>query len=265
MSYIIIPHIKIQKANALATSWCINACPVFAINMFIHALSAETKSDIESVGIIHHQAQILAENINYQYYPHQYRGASYINKEDYSSKSKGPVLSIQPTVSMHFSVSLLLKMKETSSIPNESTLNNFLREKHLAGGIILEHEKIQYMEYFQKNKIMDYIHGGFFIADESHQLGVTHRLKNFIELTSRYSSEWLYPAVMGYQYLTEPSTKLNVRNNKKHVYAEALVGLVSFHNIMTIKETDLDKYLWIYKWIKEDAFIVTTQYNDLQF
>lgn len=258
MSYLIIPNIQVQRANALSTSWSISTCPIFAVTMFCHALGKETGEMPDGVLVVHHNSQLLVENVANKYgnnfYPHQYRGATYIDKKDYAS---GVSLSSQPTCAFHWSVSIIMHFED--DMPSHSKIDAFLKERHLAGGLIVKHDKIQVLDSDDISQIRKYVGAGHIVKDASILLNTKNRVRSMVELMgdTQNNRKWLMPAVMGYALLTTPSKKDNVRNECFHAYSEPLVGLVEYCSIKDQTNQELKECLWHYKWLADDVFVVS--------
>lgn len=265
MRYLLIPHIEVQRANALATAWAITMTPVFACTLFAHALGRDIGIQPAAVAIIHHDAQFLAESDlpkGYGDYPHQFRAATYIDDKDYSSKNKH-ALSLQPTASMHLEISLLLLFADTC--PSLHQVKTALSQRRIAGGLITHHGKPSIYESFEAS--LKAIHHGFFVIDQSHELVSTDqgRLETLLSLVNDPTPEgesrrWLSPAVLGYATLTPFEARTNARENAPHAFAEPLVGLVAYQSIRQITAQGLAATaqfpcFWRGHWPRNDVFI----------
>lgn len=266
MEYIVIPRISAQRANALSTPWAVTMAPVFAATMFAHALGRAVGIQPISVGIIHHDAQLLSEGMEkggYGSSPQQFRASTYIDSSDYSSGNKN-ALSLQPTVSMHLEISLILLFEE---MPSLSEINKSLRSQRLAGGIIIDHQEV-----YSKSSLDDLfksIHGGFFVLDKSHEIIEKSNGKNRIEsLISLVNDKpidgdkkrWLSPAVLGYAALTDFEKRSMVRDDEYHAFVEPLVGLVEYKGLSELKNLSLREKkefpcFWGGKWLSDDVFV----------
>ena len=96
-TYLLLPRLRVQGANAQATWWLINSTPVMACTLFGHALGRHLDEPASGVAIVHHTAQLHGEQFRL-FRPEQRRGAVFIDKTDYSSKNPH-ALSLQPTAS----------------------------------------------------------------------------------------------------------------------------------------------------------------------
>ncbi len=265
MQYVIIPHIRVQRANAQATPWAISPAPVFACNMLAHALGCDIGSQPCGLGIIHHDAQFLAEHFTssqaYGYYPQQFRGATYIDRSDYSSKNKH-ALALQPTASMHIELSLVLAYADNMPLPSACQIKKALARRRLAGGLILGHENISLVENFWGDQgVLSHLRQGFWLLDRSEELtstdsGRTEALLQLINdrFLKQEKPHFLTAATLGYATLTAFARRQQVRKNKLHAFAEPLVGLVEYKSTRHI--TEEDPVLWHEQWLQDDVFIV---------
>jgi CRISPR-associated protein Csy2 len=167
MSYLVIPRIRIQNANAQPAWWMIGPPPMTAYAGFSHALAlALGLSKCQGFGVVHHDIQFLGEFEGKKglFLPHQFRAAMIVDENDHV-KAPNPAkpgkmkeqpsvrtskmsvvdrhpLSSQPTARCHLSVSLVIKWDEDDDVDLESAFPRFMRGARLAGGAIVEHGKI---------------------------------------------------------------------------------------------------------------------------
>lgn len=133
---LLIPHLRVQGANAQAAWWLINSTPVMACTMFGHALGRHLRQPALGVAIIHHAAQLHGEQFGFLR-PQQRRGAVFIDRNDYSSKNKH-ALSLQPTATFSGEFSLIVRFEEGAEVSLQE-VDEFLLRARLAGGQIIEH------------------------------------------------------------------------------------------------------------------------------
>lgn len=253
--YLVVPEISVRNANAQPAWWIIGPPPVTAYMGFAHAFGRHLEARPDGVAIVHHDIQFLGENINGSFRPAQFRSASFIDKDDYSSKNPY-VLSSQPTARCHLSVSLVLRFSEDLGIP-ENRFASFLRGRKLAGGDIVKYGSPELMarkwdpeevvRFLQKNVRRS----SWSLADRSDLmvrapedrdpldtlLRVTRRFRK--PETDREGSEdsdgtaWLMPTTVGYAEISERKSRRNLRGDLPHAYAEPLVGLVQYQSLRT--------------------------------
>jgi CRISPR-associated protein Csy2 len=166
MSYLVIPRIRVQNANAQPAWWMIAPPPMTAYAGFSHALAlALGWSKCAGFGVVHHDIQFLGEFEGERglFLPHQFRAAMFVDEDDHvkapnpekpgkmkeqpsvrSSKmavvGRHP-LSSQPTARCHLNVSLVIKLDEDDAVDLESAFPRFMRAARLAGGTVVDHGK----------------------------------------------------------------------------------------------------------------------------
>jgi CRISPR-associated protein Csy2 len=284
MSYLLLPQLKVQAANALATPWLINATPIVAAVLFLHNLTREEHADLEfkRVAILHHDAQLLGEKDNgfYQFSPHQRRGAVFINRNDYSSKNQY-ALSMQPTASFHWTVSLIA---EVVGEYDGSLVEQFLYRAKLAGGTIIGYQKPDYSDSLKA--LLEKVASGYWLAERQDLMAqhdnpvqalidaVTSPIQvdtdkptdatdseQGVEVKSpAQANAWLIPAVLGYALITEPMARVGVRqlddgSVPDHAFCEPVVGLAQYVPKQSINPPPF----WHWEWPHADFFRVTTQ------
>jgi CRISPR-associated protein Csy2 len=264
MIYIILPHLKVQRANALVTPWLIGACPVYAAVMLGHALGRDTGVLPMGVGLVHHDATLLAESQLPRGYgdifPQQYRAASFIDKGDYSSKNEN-ALALQPTASAHLEVSLVLAYD--GEAPGTERLMQALEGRRLAGGLIASSEPPILCERLRGDaSVQTCLRSGFWVLDRSEQLDRTDRLGSLLDLafpshppSPGEPRPWFAPAVLGYATLTPLAERQGVRDNLPHAFAEPLVGLVEYRSVRQI-EPGVPLF-WAGHWPDPSAYVLT--------
>ena len=276
MEYLILPRIRVQRANALATPWAVTLAPVFACTLFAHALGRDIGEQPKAIGFIHHDAQLLAEGFGkggYGLYPQQFRAATYIDGADYSSKNKY-ALSLQPTVSMNLELSLVLLFEDVVSLKKITTA---LRHRRIAGGLIIDHgEPVSRSSLEDAMRVLP---GGFFLVDRSEELRTAGqasgqssgkgRIETLLSLINDPPSigekrRWLSPAVMGYAALTDFEQRDGVRDNRPHAFAEPLMGLVEYHSVAKHKKLSIHEQrefpcFWRGKWLTDDVFVTQSE------
>ncbi|MFA7243267.1 MAG: type I-F CRISPR-associated protein Csy2 [Sulfuricellaceae bacterium] len=248
MSYLVIPRIRVQNANAQPTWWMIGAPPMTAYAGFSHALAlALGWGKCLGFGVVHHDIQFLGEFEGEKglFLPHQFRAASFIDKGDYSSKNQY-ALSSQPTARCHLNVSLVIKYDEDDGVDLESAFPRFMRGARLAGGAIVEYGKtslqdsmeavIKYLKsghaIFERQDLMVMQEGERDMLDVVLRLTDPHRPKSADHEKPHDAEEdahsWLMPTALGYRAISEFRNRKNVRGGLPHAFAEPLVGMVQY-------------------------------------
>jgi CRISPR-associated protein Csy2 len=269
-SYLVIPHIKVLNANAQPAAWLIGPPPVTAYAGFAHALALAlgAKGHL-GIGIVHHDIQFLGEvdPRGGTLYPHQFRAASFIDKDDYASSNKY-ALSSQPGVRCHLSVSVAIRF-DVNAVLNTDGVSAFLRGGRLAGGSIVEHgfdtakKTSVFEDEYDLSKISDAIGPGFALHDRPDlmvmQPGDTDLLDTLLRVTRRDAPRgeddtWIQPTTLGYAQITSAKPRRNVRGAMPHAFAEPLVGLVQYR---ALRAHDLP--FWRYTCPEPGVFVVSTQ------
>lgn len=273
MSYLVIPRIRVQNANAQPAWWMIGPPAMTAYAGFSHALALamEWKKCL-GFGVVHHDIQFLGEfEGEGLFLPHQFRAASFIDKSDYSSKNQY-ALSSQPAARCHLSVSLVVKLDEDVGVDLETAFPRFMRGARLAGGAIIEYGKASLQE--NVDSVIQYLKTGFAIHErqdlmvmqegERDMLDVVLRLTDpqlrFVsksanpkESDEEDSHSWLLPTSLGYRAITEFQERKNVRGGLPHAFAEPLVGMVQYK---TMRRAGIP--IWMATNPDAQTFVVTT-------
>lgn len=263
MNYLVISRIEVKSANAQPAWWMIGPPPLTAHAGFSHALAlALGLARCRGFGVVHHDIQFLGELAGGDLRPHQFRAATFIDKDDYSSKN-AYALSSQPTARCHLTVSLAVCFDEDDGLDLEDTLPRFLRGARLAGGNIVKYGKVVLLGTL--NEVADYLRNGHAIHERQdlmvRQEGERDMLDVVLRLTDPQrrrtdpeAPSWLLPTTLGYRAITPFQQRKNVRGDLPHAYAEPLVGMVQYR---TLREAPLP----IWQATNPDAatLLVTTQ------
>lgn len=280
MSYLVIPRIRVQNANAQPAWWMIAPPPMTAYAGFSHALAlALGWSQCAGFGVVHHDIQFLGEFEGEKglFLPHQFRAASFIDKGDYSSKNQY-ALSNQPTARCHLNVSLVIKLDEEDAVDLESDFPRFMRGARLAGGTVVDYGKTSRQDSMEA--VIKYLKTGYAIHErqdlmlmqegERDMLDVVLRLtdpqRRFEASNKAKSAEpknpdgaeddshsWLMPSTLGYRAITEFQSRKNVRGDLPHAFAEPLVGMVQYR---TLRHAGIP--LWKASNPDAQTFLITT-------
>lgn len=172
-TYLLIPRLRVQGANAQATWWLINSAPVMACTLFGHALGRHLGKAATGVAIIHHTAQLHGESFYGRFRPEQRRGAVFINKDDYSSKNKY-ALSLQPTASFSGEFSLIVEFEAMVEI-EIAEVHKFLFKARLAGGQIIKHDECKLIQPGDREGWEKRVRPGFWLIDRRDLMQKTER------------------------------------------------------------------------------------------
>ncbi len=286
MTMLLIPNIEVRAANALACPWIVNAAPIVGTILFAHNLSRQLGCSGEQVAIVHHDAQLLGERPGrdgfYHFAPQQRRGATFVDARDYSSTNKH-ALSIQPTASFHWRLSLIIEFKGLPDIPE---VERFLHHAKLAGGEIVRHGTLTpgtdaaemcaalpnpaYWLIERRDLMMqdaDPLQALFTaltepqtLPDESDsQRTAPDGQTKPSDSPAPLPASWLTPAVLGYTALTDFAPRQGVRllddsEAPLHAFCEPLVGLAQYVSRRDYGERPIP--FWRHGWPRPDTFIV---------
>ena len=265
-TYVLIPRIKVQNANAMSGYWAMSSEVVMAARQMMHAFSRKVDEGEGECGvsIIHHTFQYLGNTANGQYSPQQRRGSNFIDKSDYAGGSSKS-LSMQPTSSMHLKVSLVFRYED--AVIDEDDLNDCLLRAKLAGGTIIGHSKIKTFE--SADEVINYVGNGF-VIDERYDFDELvdkpeQMIEKMFDLTSPPSKlnerdekdSWIVPAVLGYAEISDKKHREGSRFDHETAYAEALVGLVQYKSLRMLDDTPLP--FWNYQYPENGVFTLSTK------
>lgn len=173
-SYLYLPNLQVQGANALAGHLVVNAAPVMAVNLFAHNLGRKLGVFPTGVAIVHHSADLLGEN-NFRFNPQQRRGAVFIDKNDYPNGSHA--LAIQPTASFHWQVSLVLEFAEDAN-PSVHAVQRFLSSARIAGGQIVDFDPPQPLA--DSTEVKEAIRSAYWLVERADLLAITQDSESFL-------------------------------------------------------------------------------------
>lgn len=278
---LLIPHLRVQNANALVGQHCVSATPLMAAAMFGHALGRKLNTACSQVAVLHHDAQFLGEFSYGRHYAQQRRGAVFIDDHDYSSRNKH-ALSLQPSSSAHLCLSLVLRFADGIAL---SELARLLAGARFAGGQIIEHGPIGRLEaapppgYWLRERT-DLIDPAAPL--ESLLAALAERPQSATPAVAEVDAEtvddeqplvygwddppaadptsaadqppnsWLAPAMLGYTLVSSIAHRRGARDGYRHAYAEPLLGLVQFRSTRT--QTDIP--WWEPAWLDPHTFVI---------
>lgn len=275
MSYLVLPHLHVQSANALACGFLVNATPVMAVTQFAHHLGRLLQVESQSVAIRHFHAEHQAledRELSYDVLPFQRRSATLIDRHDYVGKgSQGPTLSAQPTACCNLRLSLIIEIP-TPSIPNpEAHIKRALLRGRLAGGQIVEHGEPRIYDDIDKAETASG-RGGFWIVERSDLMSPDDPLASFLSAITRMPSasdddepsatSWLAPTVLGYLAITDFAERQGTRlaadtegrlHPTLHAYAEPLIGIVQYRSANRWQDP---LPFWQQSWRDDDTFTI---------
>jgi CRISPR-associated protein Csy2 len=269
-SYILIPHMVVQDANAQPTQLLIGAPPPTAYLGWAHNLARNIgASQHEGVAIIHHDIQFLGEVDRLTLNPNQYRAASFVDQSDYAGTGTRPVLSSQPTARCHLEVSVAVRFDADESL-DIGKVDGFLRGGRLAGGSIIDHRfdptrpSCNLRDQADTRALRQAIGSGFALherqdlmirSDEDADL-----LDTLLRVTRQNGTDeenadrtWLQPTSLGYAQITPLAARQNARECLPHAFAESLIGLVQYRPLR-----DFGLPFWQYTHPAPGVFLAST-------
>lgn len=237
--YLLVPRLEVSSANFMNAWWLLAPPGPLAALGFAHALGRQLGLRERGVAIVHHDAQLLAEQLKpYDVLrPHQHRAAGYLagsdHKKDYAEGSN--TLALQPVAKGHLGVSLVIAFDEDGPL-SLGQVENFLAGGRYAGGVIWAHGKLE--AFTSLSECQARLKTGFFVEERTDLMEATMAelacdpLDAMLQLTSSRQREtypWLIPSVLGYSAITPILEDVpGSRENALHAYAEPLVGLTQF-------------------------------------
>lgn len=298
-TYLILPHLEIQKANALAAWGMMSLTPVMAATLMGTAFSHKTGIAVSGVMLIHHDVQFCGEQQldkfkgNRNYWLRNIKGTSLFNAGDMAGKGSSSQVrdnAYQPNAFMDGTWSVVLKIGNEHEAPPKGPLLKkairFLHGGRLAGGQIVRHETPvvtdslpgpeETPEAGDSQEFDRAIRSGFVVQDSTHlmseKLQDTPRSQRLILLASGIDgdteegegfteSHWRSPAILGHGLITPLSDNKASRGNKPHAFSEPMIGLVNLQSIRKLKEqkTDFNNLFWAPTWPQSDVFLVTQE------
>jgi len=258
--FVVLRHLRAQRANLQQTPYLVSAAPVFAAVMLGHAIAARLKCKDIGVGIVHHSATPHIETIqssegSIRAFPSQYRGAT----GDIASGGVGPLQNaIQPAVTGDLDVSLILHLDQVIDLDQLRRVITDMRIR-LAGGIVPQLPRLRSAETLEQ--AIRITGRGDWISDAAGLVKARCDTgRSIIEaVMGRVDAPgWHVPATVGYRALTRFETRPGARDGLVHAYGEAMVGLVRYDSIHSLfKEGAGPPRLWSHRWLNNSTFIVS--------
>ncbi|MEO7232237.1 MAG: type I-F CRISPR-associated protein Csy2 [Polaromonas sp.] len=257
MTYLVIPHMRVHGANLLTSNLVVGGPPLMACAMFAHQIARKADATEQGFFLIHHDRQDLGQFTYGRFQGQQRRGAMFIDGSDYSSTNKH-VLSLQPTLSAHMVVSVVIKFDDLQDM---TAVESVLSTARFAGGAVLQHGQIATRETLLE--AFKLVPSGFVLRDRSAELerpGESRVAVLIKKLAANPQIDgnppWLSATTLGYATLTEFKNKAGVREGVEHAFAEPLVGLVQYVPIRKAA-TELKSLIWACAWPRPDVFLLT--------
>lgn len=280
MSYLVMPHLKIQAANVHTAGWLLGGPPVMASVLFGHALARDLACTVAGVALVHHDQQLLGEWGSGRWRPQQRRAAAltFTNKlkngKDYAS-TNAHALSLQPVACAHMDLSLVI---EVDGLHAREAVQERLAHARLAGGNVVSYGEPSLVddERDLASVLVDVdrqfgIGSGFVVRDRSDLLAPTatetrtDRLIRALGVGPNHAralttpSPWLSPACLGYAALTPFALRDGIREGARgysHGFVEPLIGLVQYESLRVADAKTLNQSLWRAHWPLSDVFAI---------
>ncbi len=284
-SYLLLPHIKIQNANALSSSLTVGFPAVTAFLGFAHLLERLLIQNGFDVHIP--KLAICVHDFSLRWYKEsQYDFYSFIVTANPLNK-KGDRPSFIEEPRCYMDVSILLETSNSLSDDAIRFIQQTIKTLKLASGDVLDtgnafyfpSETLSDKEFLRlKRKVMpgywllersDLVREGMLRGLDAMQ-ALLQVLKTTCTITKHNCEEeknwkkttpgWIIPIAVGYQGLTPCHYAINQRDvSKKHRFAESIVTLGEFK--MAHRISSLNEILWRYQYLpKENLYLCKTKY-----
>ena len=255
----------------MQTPSILSPLPVFAANMFGHAIGARLNSPVNEVGIIFHQAWPDVEYFPSSGTSQTFLNASLINKRgataftikgepnggDYANSAGVDGMSYQPGATATVELSLLLKLTRGFKL---DSLKNQMRAAKIGGGQVLHYKKI--LEFGDDlSEVFSKLPSGYWVSDASEVVkkrmalgySIAESVLTQIKSTEGVQSGWFVPVTLGYSTITSFKQRNGARDSLPHAFAEPILGLTQLVSVGLIKRQETLPQLWKNRWINSDA------------
>lgn len=277
--YLVLKNIKSQHVNALNN---INSVGFPAITAFLglaESIGFNYKLKSNGTCIIHKGQELEAHNDKFgNIYTHKIKGSSYSLD---GTKPSSIALSDQTSVLSFLSCSLIFSFEEDEclemkkDLESGKLLHSFYAKKRIAGGSIVEIEKIKvYEDWESLNDYLSLEEKGFFVLDARKEIENRSNQKNQLETvrdllyfqeedfiplseTDEFKKKWYALTSVGYYLINTPEERSGSRENKKHAFVENLLGLIEFRSKRDFEVGEEQDIFWQYE--EQDSLIVAKQ------
>lgn len=238
MSHFIVFHrMQVRGANFQPAGWLVAPPGPYVAMSFAHKLGLDLGGTALSVAIIHHSAELLAEDLPGAYgvlIPHGRRGAvlSLDSKRGASNYGgDGVSLAYLPEPRGNLTLSLVIELDIESF--DEQDLERFKATARFAGGEITYSARLPKI-VDSREEAQKLVRSGFVVTDESPLVSKTMAEKGINALEAlqfltrsdnRAEHPWLIPACIGYASISPFVSRPNARGDYQHAYVESLIGL----------------------------------------
>lgn len=234
--FIVFQRMHVRGANFQPAGWLVAPPGPFVAMSFAHKLGLDLGGTALSVALIHHSADLLAEDLPGAYgtmIPHGRRGAvlSLDGKKGSDYGGAGVSLAYLPEPRGNLTISLVIELDVESF--DEQDLERFKSTARFAGGeITYSTRQPQIVESLEE--VQKLVRSGFVVTDESPLVSKTmaemgmnalEALQFLTRSDNHAQHPWLVPACVGYASITPFVSRPNARGGYQHAYVEPLIGL----------------------------------------
>ena len=299
---LLLPHIKVQNANALSSPFTIGFPAMTAWLGAVHALQRKLNTDFNELKF--NASAIVSHECNLQTYKgvgdyvHSIIGTGNpLEPKSEKDKPKGNAVrsSFIEEARCHLDISLLIKYSGASKDDEELLLKKITHHLNssmkIAGGDILSFDlptalKIEEGNDTDLRKLIRKLMPGYAIVERRElmkeamgkgqdaidallgYLAIHHSCEqddasNVIWLSKRQTAGWIVPIATGFHGITELGQAKNQRApDTPHRFAESIVTLGEFK--MPYRIQSINEILWHYQVEADDNLYLCQQYNHSQ-
>jgi CRISPR-associated protein Csy2 len=270
-SYLLLPQLEVQHANALSSYWAISPECVMAARQMGHALARSLGAVEHEAGVamVHHHVELLGERLpndkTWKFRLQQRRAATFIDASDYSSKNTHAI-SLQPVATMHLRVSLVLRFHAGAQL-RRSRVEAFLHGGRLAGGQVVSHGEIEILG--SEADAWGRITSGHVVVERPDLMRPAADDVDLVDAFFRAVADypdgrqgdsarrpWVVPATLGYAAISPIEERPGAREGWPAAFAEPLMGLVQYQPIREARQNGVLPF-WDYAYPEPGVFVVT--------
>lgn len=240
--YVVFNDVAANDVN-MQSAWWVSGYPALhAFYGFAEVFTREYGFLLKAVAVIHHDSELLGEKSKGKWGFSLYKGASAYaplakrKGDDYSSKSKGVVLSALPVIRGRLRCSVVAEYDDNDySCVSDEEILAFVN----SGRVKLGGGDISCARVLQPDSLKDakaaVQQAGFQLVDRSDlvekamQVKKVNAVEAILGLVSRGASDesWLFPLAIGYHGISTLKERKGSREEGvPHAFVEPLVGLV---------------------------------------
>ena len=269
MNCLIIPHIRIQNANALSSPYTVGFPAVTAWLGGVHALERKIGEIFEGLGFV--SVGVVCHDHDLQTYrgPGDYVSSIVGTANPLDKEGERP--SFIEEARIHLEVSLVIELggsfRELMRKRLPSTVSKHLRCMKLAGGDILDFQEPKIISLTHPMELLRVLGPGYALIERCDLmqtamqegddaldalidiLAVHHRCQEegdeVLWQSGRAQEGWIVPIAIGFMGISELGKAKNQRDpNTPHRFAESVVSVGEFRMPQRLKS--LEEMLWEY-------------------